>query len=54
MSDAILEMIFANPHVQRMTCIEQSNLIDVIETILKDIKEVNPYATISELLSPDE
>lgn len=50
MSDTLLEIIFANPNVQKMTCVEQSNLIDLIESILTIVKEEKPYATITELL----
>lgn len=54
MSDTLLEIIFANPKVQRMTCVEQSNLIDLIESILTSVKEENPHATVSKLLSTNE
>lgn len=54
MSDTLLEIIFANPNVQKMTCVEQSNLIDSIESIFKSIKEEKPDATVSELLSTNE
>lgn len=54
MNDKALEVFFTNPQVQTMNCVEQSNLIDLIENILTSIKEENPHATVSELLSTDE
>ena len=54
MNDKALEVFFTNPEVQKMNCVEQSNLIDLIESIITSIKEENPYATVSELLSADE
>lgn len=54
MKDEILEKIFAHPEMQKIPIGCQSTAVKVFEEILLDIKEENPYATISELLSTDE
>lgn len=54
MKDEILEKIFAHPEMQKIPIGCQSTAVKVFEEVLFDIKEENPYATISELLSADE
>ena len=49
--DEILEKIFANHEMQTIPIGCQSTAVNVFQDILEDIKEENPYATISELLS---
>lgn len=51
LSDYILEKIFSNPNVQKMSNAEQSTMIDAVEQLLTDIKEDKPYVTANELLS---
>lgn len=51
LSDYILEKIFSNPNVQKMSNTEQSTMIDAVEQLLSDIKEDKPYVTANELLS---
>lgn len=54
MKDEILEKIFAHPEMQKIPIGCQSTAVKVFEEVLFDIKEENPYGTISELLSTDE
>ncbi len=54
LSDEILEKVFSNPKVQKMSNIEQSNMIDAVEQLFVDLKEERPYESLSELLSTDE
>lgn len=54
MKDEILEKIFAHPEMQKIPIGCQSTAVKVFEEVLFDIKEGNPYGTISELLSTDE
>lgn len=51
LNDYILEKIFSNPNVQKMSNTEQSNMIDAVEQLLSDIKEDKPYVTANELFS---
>lgn len=51
LNDYILEKIFSNPNVQKMSNAEQSNMIDAVEQLLSDIKEDKPYVTTNELFS---
>lgn len=53
-SDEILERIFADKEMQTIPIGCQSTSINVIERILEEIKEENPYATLSDILSADE
>lgn len=53
-SDEILEKIFADKEMQKIPNGCQSTAISVIERILENIQEENPYATIHELFSSDE
>lgn len=53
-SDEILEKIFADKEMQTIPLGTQATAIKVIERILEDIKESNPYATISELFATNE
>lgn len=53
-SDEILEKIFSDREMKTIPVGCQSTAISVIERILDDIKEKNPYVTISELLSSNE
>lgn len=49
MRDEILERIFVHPEMQTIPLGCQSTAISVISEILKQIKEENPYVTVSEL-----
>lgn len=53
-SDDVLEKFFSDNKMQTMSLENQSEVINVAERILEEIREVNPYATISELFSADE
>lgn len=50
-SDDVLEKIFLHPELQNVPIAYQSSVIHAIEEILKEIKEDNPYVSLSELLS---
>lgn len=53
-SDNILERIFADKEFQKIPIGCQSTSVSVFERILEEIREENPYATISELFATDE
>lgn len=53
-SDDVLEKFFSDNKMQTMSLENQSEVINVAERILEEIREGNPYATISELFSADE
>lgn len=53
-SEKILEKIFADREMQTIPIGCQSTAIHVMEHILEEIKEENPYASLSELFSTDE
>lgn len=50
-SDEVLEKIFAHPEMQKIPIGCQSTAVHVFQEVLEEIKEENPYGTISELLS---
>lgn len=52
--DEILERIFADKEMSLIPLGCQSTAISVIERILEEIKEENPYASLSELFNADE
>lgn len=52
--DNLLERIFADKEMQTITIGAQATAVSVVERILEEIKEGNPYATVSELFSADE
>lgn len=54
LKDEILERIFANKEMQTIPIGCQSTAVSVFEDVLDELKEENPYATLSELLSTDE
>ncbi len=49
--DEILEKIFADSEMQKIPIGCQSTSVSVMERVLEEIKEENPYATISELFT---
>lgn len=49
-SDEVLEKIFAHPEMQKIPIGCQSTAVHVFQEVLEEIKEENPYGTISELL----
>ena len=51
--DEILEKIFADSEIQKIPIGCQSTSVNVMERVLEEIKEGNPYATISELFTDD-
>lgn len=53
-SDEILEKIFTDKELQMIPIGCQSTAINVIERVLEEIREENPYATVSELFATDE
>lgn len=53
-SDEILERIFAASEMKTIPIGCQSTAISVIERILEEVKETNPYASLSDVLSPNE
>ena len=54
LNDEILEKIFANKEMQTIPIGCQSTAVSVFEQVLDELKEENPYVTLSELLSTDE
>ena len=54
LKDEILEKIFSNKEMQMIPIGCQSTAVSVFEQVLEELKEENPYATISDLLSADE
>lgn len=54
LKDEILERIFANKEMQKIPIGCQSTAVSVFEQVLEEIKEENPYADLSTLLSADE
>lgn len=52
--DEILERFFSDSEMQTIPLGTQSTAISVVERILEQIKEGNPYASISELFNADE
>lgn len=53
-SDEILEKIFAHEEMQKIPVGCQSTAVHVLEEILEDILEVNPYATVQSLFPTDD
>ena len=49
MKDEILERIFAHKEMQTIPLGAQSTAVKAVSEVLKQIKEENPYATLSEL-----
>lgn len=54
LKDEILERIFSNKEMQTIPIGCQSTAVSVFEQVLDELKEENPYVTLSELLSTDE
>lgn len=52
--DEILERFFSDSEMQTIPLGTQSTAISVVERVLEQIKEGNPYASLSELFSTDE
>lgn len=53
-TDEFLERIFANNEMQKITIGCQSTAVHAFQEVLEDIKEENPYADLSTILSADE
>ncbi len=51
--EEILEKVFADREMQTIPIGCQSTSVNVMERVLEEIKEGNPYATISELFTDD-
>ena len=54
LSNLVLEKIFSHPFVQQFSIGVQSDMASMIQDILKEIEEGNPYATINELFEPTD
>lgn len=54
LNDNILERIFSNKEMQTIPIGCQSTAVSVFEQVLEEIREENPYADLSILLSTDE
>lgn len=52
--DDLLEKIFSDKEMQKIPIGTQATAISVIERILEQVKEGNPYASLSDILSADE
>lgn len=53
-TDEFLEKIFANEEMQKLSIGTQSIVVNAFQEVLEDIKEENPYADLSAILSSDE
>lgn len=53
-SDEILERIFSDKEIQTIPIGTQATAIGVVERVLEQIREENPYASLSDLFSTDE
>ena len=49
MKDEVLERIFAHKEMQKIPLGAQSTAVKAISDVLEQIKEENPYATVSDL-----
>lgn len=52
LSDDFLTKIFSNKEMQKIPIGAQSTAVHAIEEVLEQIKEENPYGSISELFEP--
>ena len=50
LNDEILEKILTHPNMREFCFHQQTEIINMLDDILKQMKEERPYATISELL----
>lgn len=53
-TDEFLERIFANEEMQKIPIGCQSTAVHAFQEVLEDIKEENPYADLSAILSSNE
>lgn len=53
-NDYILEKIFSHSEMTKIPIGTQTTAVSVVEQILEEIKEENPYASLSELFNADE
>lgn len=53
-SDEMLIKIFADKEIQTVPIGCQATVLKVVERVLEEVKEENPYATLSDILSTDE
>ena len=54
LTDEFLETVFANKEMQKMPIGCQSTAVHAFQEVLEDIKEENPYAELSAILSTNE
>ena len=54
LTDEFLERVFANKEMQKMPIGCQSTAVHAFQKVLEDMKEENPYADLSAILSSDE
>ena len=52
LSDEVLTKIFSNAEMQKIPIGAQSTAVHAFEEVLEEIKEENPYGSISELFEP--
>lgn len=52
--DEILERIFSKKEMQTIPIGTQATAVSVFEQVLEEIREENPYADLSTILSADE
>lgn len=50
-TDEVLEKIFSHPEMQKIPVGAQSTAVHVFQEVIEEIREENPYGTISELFS---
>ena len=53
-TDEFLERVFASEEMQKIPIGYQSTAVHAFQEVLEDIKEGNPYADLSAILSTDE
>ena len=51
LNDEVLEKILLHPNMRRFCLYEQTEIINMFDDVMEQMKEEKPYATISELLS---
>ena len=53
LKDECLEKIFSNKEMQKIPIGTQATAVSVFESVLNELREENPYATISELFADE-
>ena len=51
LNDEVLEKILLHPNIREFGLYQQTEIINMFDDVIEQMKEEKPYATISELLS---